>query len=273
MDQMPEQGCQINQICRFMEDFAPLRLAEEWDNVGLLVGDRQGSVERVMTCLTVTPESVAEAIERRAELIVAHHPLPFRPLKRLTRDTTAGGMLLDLARNGIAVYSPHTCFDSASQGINQSIAERLGLERIQPLRPFDSDPDDLGSGRRGVYSSPRSIEEWTRSVASLFGIQGVHRVAEPDAPVRKVAVACGAAGEFLSTAAHFDCDTFLTGETNFHTCLEAKAQGISMVLTGHYASERFALEQLAERLREAFPTLSFWASESESDPLEWASNS
>ena len=112
----------IQQVCEYLDQFAPTRLAEEWDNVGLLTGDRAAECQRIMTCLTVTPESAAEAIERGASLIVSHHPLPFRPLKRLTTDSTPSRMVWELARANVAIYSPHTGFDSALNGINQSLA-------------------------------------------------------------------------------------------------------------------------------------------------------
>ncbi|MFH1266373.1 MAG: Nif3-like dinuclear metal center hexameric protein, partial [Planctomycetota bacterium] len=112
----------VKVIAEFLDQFAPHRLAEEWDNVGLLVGDSSGRVNRVMTCLTITPATAAEAIEAETDLIVTHHPLPFRPLKRLTTDTPTGRVLLDLIAGRIAVYSPHTAFDSAEEGINQRLA-------------------------------------------------------------------------------------------------------------------------------------------------------
>src|SRR5262245_22362869 len=95
-----------------LERHAPTRLAADWDNVGLLLGDRTASVTRIMTCLTVTPESAAEAVERQANLIITHHPILFRPVKRLTSDDAEGRMLLALARAGVAVYSPHTALDN-----------------------------------------------------------------------------------------------------------------------------------------------------------------
>src|SRR5688572_20463375 len=107
----------LRDICQFLDQLAPPRLAEEWDNVGLLVGDPAQPIERIMTCLTITPASAAEAVSQRADLIVTHHPLPFRPLKRLTSDHTPGRLLLSLIRAGIAVHSPHTAFDSAAAGI------------------------------------------------------------------------------------------------------------------------------------------------------------
>ena len=108
----------LHQICDFLNEIAPTRLAEEWDNVGLLVGDRELEIQRVMTCLTITPESAEEAIEKNVGLVVSHHPLPFRPLKKITTDQTATRLLWNLIRNNICIYSTHTGFDSAKSGIN-----------------------------------------------------------------------------------------------------------------------------------------------------------
>src|SRR5216683_240237 len=98
-------------ILDYLEQFAPLSLAAEWDNVGLLLGDRSAPIQRVMTCLTVTPETAAEAVDENAQLIVTHHPILFRPIQRLTSATPEGRMLLALAKAGVAVYSPHTASD------------------------------------------------------------------------------------------------------------------------------------------------------------------
>jgi len=116
----------VNDIVLEVMRIAPGWLAEEWDNVGLLVGDGAAEVQRVMTCLTVTPATAAEAIVGGAGLVVAHHPMPFRPLKRLTGDTTVGRLLLDLIAARVAVCSAHTAFDSAELGINARLAEGLG---------------------------------------------------------------------------------------------------------------------------------------------------
>ncbi|MCH8922951.1 MAG: Nif3-like dinuclear metal center hexameric protein, partial [Planctomycetes bacterium] len=143
----------VDSLCCFLDQFAPTALAESWDNVGLLVGDRDGPLARVMACLTITPDSAAEAIADGAQLIVSHHPLPFRELKRLTRESVEGALLLDLIAAGIAIYSPHTAFDSAAQGINRRLADGLGLIEVKPLLPCD-DPaaannEAVGTGRWG----------------------------------------------------------------------------------------------------------------------------
>src|SRR5262245_56920140 len=117
----------------FLKQFAPPHLAADWDNVGLLVGDGAAEVRRVMTCLTVTPDSAAEAVAEGAQLVVTHHPVLFRPVKRLTADTPEGRGLLSLVRAGVAVYSPHTELDNTRGGINDALARRLGLTEVVPL--------------------------------------------------------------------------------------------------------------------------------------------
>lgn len=117
-----------------LETIAPPSLAAEWDNVGLLLGDAAAPVKRVMTCLTVTPDSVAEAIEAGGHLIVSHHPILFRPTKNLTTSTPEGRMLLNLVQAGIAVYSAHTAYDNCAGGINDRLAQKLGLKSVGPLR-------------------------------------------------------------------------------------------------------------------------------------------
>ena len=161
-------------ILDHLERLAPTRTAADWDNVGLLLGERGGQVSRLMTCLTVTPTTAAEAIARRAELIVAHHPILFRAAKRITDDTVEGKMLLELVRAGVAVFSPHTALDNATEGINALLAQKLGLEEVRPLRQgkvvgsgqvklvvFVPESDlarvsdalfDAGAGRIGEYS-------------------------------------------------------------------------------------------------------------------------
>ena len=257
----------INDICQFMEKFAPTQLAEDWDNVGLLIGDRTQSIERVMTCLTVTPRTVAEAVQRRADLIVTHHPIPFRPMKRLTTDTITGGIVWQLARAGISVYSPHTGFDSAENGINQSLGIRLGLEGLEPLIPQEDGVQAIGAGRLGQLQESQTLAEFVSSIKLSLSIDSIRVVNSEDSSVKRVAIACGSGGSFLGKAKARGCDTLVTGEATFHTCLEAEARGMSLVLLGHFASERFAVETLAELLKVSFESTEIWSSATERDPL------
>jgi dinuclear metal center YbgI/SA1388 family protein len=251
-------------IAAFLEEVAPFRLAEEWDNVGLLVGHRDKAVKKIMTCLTVTPESVAEAIEAGVDLIVAHHPMPFRPVQRVTSDTAVGRLLLDLIAARVAVYSPHTAFDSALQGVNDRLAAGLGLHGTMPLQPH---PDGQGTGRWGWLADAIPLGELADRLKTFLKIERLQMVGQPEQPVRTVAIGCGAADELLASAHANGCDGMVLGEARFHTCLEAQTAGIGLLLPGHFASERFAVECLAEVLGQQFPNVQVWPSRHETDPI------
>jgi dinuclear metal center YbgI/SA1388 family protein len=259
----------ISDVVSWLEQVAPLDLAEEWDNVGLLVGDRAGRVERVMTCLTITPITAAEAIERRADLVITHHPLPFRSLTQVTTDATTGRLLWELIGAHVAVYSAHTAFDSAHAGINQQLCEKLNLCEIAPLVPraISASHGQLGSGRCGLVDRPETLSTIAQTIKSTLAIAQIGLIGEDEMPVKHVAIACGSGGSFLAAAREKHCDCLVTGEANFHACLEAEACGIALVLIGHFASERFAMEQLAQATAAQFADLDVWASVRERDPI------
>jgi dinuclear metal center YbgI/SA1388 family protein len=269
----------IRDLLDYLREFAPLELAEDWDNVGLLIGSESQPVENVLTCLTLTPDVAAEAIEKHCQLIITHHPVLFRAVQKLTDQTSEGRMLLDLIRAGIAVYSPHTSYDSAQHGINRQLAQSLSLRNVQPLRPkpvpSSSDEsasltDVVGSGRFGDLARTTSFGEFVELVKGMLGITATHYVGDLDREVSRVGIACGAATEFMRDAVREGCDVLLTGEARFHACLEARTLGIALVLPGHYATERPAMVRLAALLKSQFNDLNAWASVVETDPVCWA---
>jgi dinuclear metal center YbgI/SA1388 family protein len=360
----------VAEVVRWLDRFAPPQLAAEWDNTGLLLGDAAVTAPRILTCLTVTPAVVAEAVDTGVQLIVTHHPILFKAVKKLTSHTPDGRMLLLLAQAGVAVYSPHTSFDNCVGGINDSLAAAIGLTDVSPLRLKDSAKEcklvvfvpgsDLakvsdaifaagggiigqyeqcsyrlsgtgtffgtessnptvgqkgrreevsewrlevvvpdgkveqvvsamraahsyeepafdvyplrpkrigGEGRIGTLPAPLGLDAFASSVKTLCRANGVQVVGAADKAIRTVAVACGAAGEYLNDAIRRKADAFVTGEVRFHDCLTAEAAGVALVLPGHYATERPAVEALATKLAEAFPTAIVAASQAEQDPL------
>ncbi|MDR1491647.1 MAG: Nif3-like dinuclear metal center hexameric protein [Planctomycetaceae bacterium] len=277
----------LDAVVRYLESQYPLTLAESWDNVGLLVGNRATTIRRIMTCLTVTPESCREALREHADLIITHHPFPFRAIQRMTSDTNIGNMLLQLIHTGIAIYSPHTAFDSAATGINQQIAKRLGLSQIATLYPSSASSEishrqdqnlPQGTGRIGMLPQPTPLLPLVEKTAKLFDLN-IASYAAPDEFLiesnerrlaQRVAIGCGAAGDFLEQAIVQKADVFLVGEVKFHTMLEARENQIALIIPGHYATERFAVERLADELQLYFAdSLAVWASRCESDPLQY----
>lgn len=262
----------VSDISRFLGDFAPLVLAEAWDNVGLLVGDLTRPAQRILTCLTITPDVVEEAVALQVELIVSHHPLLFKPVQRLTAGDIQGAMLLKLIEAGIAVYSPHTAFDSAAEGINRQLADQLALRNVQPLRLRSGAGDSLavpsGAGRFGDLDHACTLAELCDTVKQTLQVTRLQRVGDGTSTVCRVGIACGAAAEFIPDALNAGCDVLLTGEARFHDCLRARDSGLALILPGHYATERPAVENLAAIIQRQFPGTSVSASSREHDPVE-----
>jgi len=249
-----------------LERLAPLRLAADWDAVGLLVGTRDAEVARVMTCLTLTPEVAAEAARAGVHLVVTHHPLPFRPLGRITAADGPGRALLTLVGAGCGVWSSHTAWDSAAGGVNDQLAELLGLVDVVPLLA-DAEQPTAGFGRAGAATPGATLGELSRRVAGALGVTTVHLVGEPSRPAGRVGIVCGSGGDCLDAVRRGGCQTLVTGELKLHQAVEAAAAGLAVVALGHHASERFAMEVLARRLAAAVPGLECWASRDERDPL------
>ena len=266
----------VRDVLNYVRELAPLELAEDWDNVGLLIGTEDAPITSAMTCLTLTPEVAAEAIRKQAQLIVTHHPVQFRAVKQLTTATSEGRMLMDLIRAEVAVYSPHTSWDSAQSGINRQLAQILGLRSVQPLRPKSpvvaeggAVAQPIGAGRFGDLPQAMSLGEFAEFAKRQLGVGSTQFVGDPEREVCRVGVACGAAAEFMRDAIREGCDVLLTGEARFHSCLEAQSLGIGLVIPGHYATERPAMVRLAGFLKAQFPELTTWPSEVETDPVQW----
>ncbi len=283
----------IQELIQFFEMIFPPCLSESFDNTGFLIGDRNKDVHSVMTCLTITPDCIDEAKKYKIDLIVSHHPFPFLQAKRWTADTPDGRTLLSLVENNIAVYSPHTAHDSALYGINEQLARRLELEEIEPICPaplgeviakeemllgLDSVDDSLhqkigkalGTGRIGLLKKEITLNEFTNKVHKILNCPVIQVVGDDLSIIRKVAIGCGAAESFLDHAVKKGADVLLVGEAKFHTWLKADACSISLVMPGHYYSERFAMEVLAERLTRQFPQLDIHVSKEEHDPVHYS---
>lgn len=258
---------QLSEIMKALQHLAPLELAEDWDNVGLLAGDPECDIQRVMTCLSIDQTTCQEAINRKANLILVHHPAPFRPLNRIVTDDPLGWALWRLIGAGVAIYSPHTAWDNAPRGINQQLAEMLSLKNIRPLLPQKEFPE-RGSGRQGELSTPVPAPHLQGLLqASLQGLRCRWNHLATLRPIKRLAIVCGSGGSFVPQVAQAGCDALLTGEVTYHQAQEATHRGISLFWIGHYPSERFAMERLATMLASSCPSLEVWASEQERDPI------
>ncbi|MBX3223523.1 MAG: Nif3-like dinuclear metal center hexameric protein [Labilithrix sp.] len=259
----------LAEILRTLDELAPLRYAESWDNVGLLVGDPDADVERVLVTVDYSSIVAEEARSRGAELVVAYHPPMFAPVKRVPHEA----LWADAIRRGIALYSPHTALDVALDGTNDFLAGACGVEASgrRPLRPFAArpgatEPDGIGLGRVGAIA-PAPLRDVVARLKLALGLEYVLVAGALDVVVSRVAVAAGAGGELLGDATRAGADLFVTGEIRHHDALTALRSGVAVVATLHSNSERRAVKAFASRLATRLAPLDVAASERDADPF------
>lgn len=247
---MAKQAPLFAEVLDMLHEIAPLELAAEWDNTGLLVEPqaRRRRCARVLLTVDLTDAVVAEAKAARVDLVVAYHPPIFQGLKRLCHDDGKQRAVLLAVGAGLAVYSPHTALDAAPSGLAEWLAEGvLGGQQPEELRP-------CGDGDFGrVVTLPKAISFplLLQRVKKLLGVRTlqVARPAKAKNAVRTVAVAAGAGGSVLRGAC---ADVYVTGELSHHDTLALVAGGASVVLAGHSNTERGFLKVLRKRLVRAF---------------------
>ena len=235
-------------VMQAMERIAPRRLAEEWDNPGLLVGSPHDEVRKILVALDVREETVERAIEDGCDLIVAHHPLIFRALKALRTDDTTGCKIARLIKADIAVFAAHTNLDSAAGGVNDVLAERLELHDVAPLveGAADSEP---GLGRIGSLRAEFSLEDFAALVKEKLGLSSMRVACAGERRISRVALCGGSGAEFVGRAAAKGADAYVTGDVKYHDAERAIGLGIHVLDAGHFATEQPIVARLAERLK------------------------
>lgn len=231
--------------------------AASWDQVGLVLGDPDARVRRVLCVVDCVPGTVAEALELAVDLVVAHHPLLLRPVSSVAPTTYKGRIVHQLIRGGVALFVAHTNADVASPGVSDALAARLGLRDLTPLRPEPALPGagvtPVGSGRVGELPEPSTLAEFARLAARVLPrtAWGVRAAGDPDRPVRTVAVCGGAGDTYLPDAVAAGVDAYLTADLRHHPVSEHLAGGGPALLdAAHWATERPWLDELASALRD-----------------------
>lgn len=255
----------VKEIEQFLFDLAPRELAQEWDNVGLLVGKGDREVRKVLVALDITEAVVDEAIEGNYDLIVAHHPLincSWVPVQAVRWDEHKGRLLMKLIENHIGAICMHTNLDSAQGGVNDVLAKVLELREIEQLC-------EDGLGRIGKLEHAMSIEEFARFVKDKLGAGGVRYAVGSEKMVQRVAVGGGSCSEFASLAATLGCDAFVTADIKYHDFQNAEVLGIHLIDAGHFPTEDVVCTVVAEKLKKAFIALEVTLSERHRDIIQY----
>lgn len=236
--------CTVQTVADAINRLAPRKLAEEWDNPGLLIGDPSAEVKKIFVCLDVLEENISRAIELDAQLIVAHHPLIFHAIKNIRFDLPLGRKILRLIKNDLAVFAAHTNLDSAAGGVNDVLAKKIGLVDVKTF-----EDDELSLGRLGMLETPMTAENFARHVKKSLNADNVRLIDAGDFQIKKVGVCGGAGAEFISKAKFFGAQAFVTGDVKYHEAQSAIENKIHVVDAGHFATEFPIVHELAEYLR------------------------
>lgn len=230
----------LEDVVRLLSEMIPPELAEDWDNVGLMLGRNNKQVKRVLLALDLTQETVKQAIDKRADLIITHHPAIFRKLSRITDKNWQQELLLECAEHGIAVYSAHTNLDCVSGGVNDALVKALNITDDEIL------DNESGLGRIG-FVKKQSVDELAAFVKKALKADYV-AVGSAGKRVHKVAVCGGAGSDLIGIALAKGADTLITGDVKYHSAQEAVFNGMNIIDAGHQPTELPVLEVLADRL-------------------------
>jgi len=245
----------VQQILDYVNSLAPRHMKCDWDNVGLLCGRRDQAVKKVLVALDPFLDVCEEAAAIGADLIVTHHPLIFRAPKSITTDDTVGQCILFLASHGISAVNAHTNLDQAPDGVNDVLAQTLGLENVEVLNPEGSDEQGRPWGllRTGAVAEMSLTDFMTLVKAKLH--TPTLRYVDGGKPVRRVAVGGGSCGDELYEALAAGCDTFVTADVKYNQFWDAADLGLNLIDAGHFYTENPVCAALAAKLRAQFPAV------------------
>ncbi len=244
----------VADILAFINTIAPEEMKEDWDHVGLNCGSMGKPVKKILVALDPFENVCQEALETESDLLVTHHALIWDP-GFVTDMNTQGRNTLFLIENNIACINAHTNLDCAPGGVNDILAEKLGLQNIRVINPKGTDNAGRQWGllRQGTID-PTPLSDFLANVKKQLGCPGL-RYTNSGRPVTKVAVGGGACGSELMEAVRAGCDTFVTADVKYNQFWEAQNYGLNIIDAGHFYTENPVCVYLAEQLRKAFPDI------------------
>ncbi|SFT49065.1 dinuclear metal center protein, YbgI/SA1388 family [Selenomonas sp. GACV-9] len=240
--------CQV--VMDALERIAPKRLAEDWDNPGLLVGALNQDIHKILVCLDVSDEVVEQAVASGADMIVAHHPLIFKGIRKVRTDLPLGRRLQQLLKHDIAVAAAHTNLDIAEGGVNDVLAQAIGLTKLSAfvIEHQEEDGSVVSMGRVGSLPAPMTVQDFAAQVRDALPTEHVRLVDAGQRPVRKVAICSGSGAEFIQRAAFVGADVYVTGDVKYHEAQQAVELGLHIIDAGHFGTEFPVVTALCERL-------------------------
>lgn len=230
----------VKDIVNLIENFAPRNLAYEWDNTGLIVGNPEKEIKKIYLTLDLFKYNIDEAIEMGADMIVSHHPILFKGIKEVNTSTPEGYVLDKLIKNDIALYAAHTSIDCAKGGINDVLAEKLGLKHVEIIE--ESNAEGCGLGRIGNITKDITLGEMCQIVKDKLETPFVRVCGDTDKQISRVAVGGGACDDLIPQAILMGADVMVTADMKYHISADSVDKGICIIDAGHYPTEVFVID-------------------------------
>lgn len=253
----------VADILQFIETLAPRSMKMDWDNVGLLCGSKNAPVTKVLVALDPFEDVCHEAAEIGAQLIITHHPLIFQAPKAITDETSIGRSIMFLCRHGISAINAHTNLDQAPGGVNDVLAEKLGLKNVEIVNPKDG----VGLMRCGDVTE-QSLESFLAAVKECLGCDGLRYIGSGKS-VHKVAVGGGSCAGGMMEVLAAGCDTFVTADVKYNQFWDAHDLGLNLIDAGHFHTENPVVAVIAEKIAAVFPEIQVEISKTHTDCMKY----
>ncbi|MBR6013955.1 MAG: Nif3-like dinuclear metal center hexameric protein [Selenomonadaceae bacterium] len=242
----------VQHVAEIMNRIAPKKFAEEWDNPGLLIGSLKNKVEKIFVALDVTDEVIKNSVDFGADLIISHHPIIFHAVKNIRTDLPLGRKIELLIKNNISVFAAHTNLDSAVGGVNDVLAEKIGLIDVKMFGD-----EEISLGRIGKISEPMTAENFAEHVKKVLNADSIRLIDAGNFLINKVGICGGAGADIISKAKFFGADCFVTGDVKYHEAQNAIENKIHVIDAGHFYTEFPIVHSLAEILKNEFEKLNY----------------
>lgn len=235
------------EIITILQRQAPEHYACDWDNVGLLVGDAQKEVKKIYIALDAAEETIEEAIELGADMLLTHHPMIFKGLKKVNTQDFIGKRVISLVQADIAYYAMHTNFDV--KGMAELAAERMGLRECQVLEvTCEDEQGKQGIGKVGMLSEAMEVRTCAELVKQAFHIEQVKVFGNLDRKIAKAAISPGSGKSVIGEALESGAQVLITGDIDHHEGIDAAAQGMAVIDAGHYGVEKIFIPYMKQYL-------------------------
>lgn len=260
------------EIAAFIEEIAPKYLAEDWDNVGMMLGDCEKVVKHILVCLDITSPIVDYAESINADMIISHHPLIFRPIRNICMDDWKSKLISRLIKKDICVYCAHTNLDYAEEGVNWHLAQAIGLVEVENFETKKMKEKEHGFGKMGILSPPHDLVKFIDNLKNALKTKNIKLIGNIDKKISRVAVFSGSFNESILsklTNSSDNIDVFITGDIKHHTAIEICEMGMCAIDAGHFATENVIVPQIIGWLKKSFQGIKISCNPMEKGPFEY----